>query len=82
MKLAAWGFSLLIGCVAFAETYTCSYPGYFGKKLIIQIIKIDGNTAVVDKENYSVIQNTKLDVVLVRSFAEYNQGTKDDDCLV
>lgn len=64
---------------AFAESYTCSYPAYSGKSLVIIKVNIEGSKATIDKEQYTVLQNTNLGVVLVRSFAEYNKYTKADD---
>lgn len=70
---------IFVSPVVLADAYTCSYPAYLGSRLVILKIKIDGTTAKVDGDNYSVLKNTKLGIVLVRSFAEYNQSTKDDD---
>jgi hypothetical protein len=59
--------------------YICSYPSYSGNKLVLVDIFVDGDRAKIDDDDYRVLQDTDLGIVMVRSFAQYNAGTKADD---
>lgn len=80
MKFVIGFFCLfLFSELSIADSYTCSYPGYIGKDLVIQKIKVSGNTAKIGDDEYVVLQNTKVGLVLVRAFAEYNNYNKKNE---
>jgi hypothetical protein len=56
---------LLLPCVVHAETYVCSYRGYLTDKPVILKIEIRGAKAKVEDDEYDVITNSEVGVVLV-----------------
>jgi hypothetical protein len=63
-----------------AEQYVCTYPG-FGqdRKPVILKLRIEGGTAYDQRETYTVLENTKTGIVLVRSFAFHSTDRSRDE---
>jgi len=60
-----------------AETIICSYPNYTDGAPVILKIQIEGSTAKVGDDVYSVLQNNNLGAVLVKSFSGENPTFKN-----
>lgn len=71
---------LLCGFSAHSESFVCTYPSYVNpdKPVLIEM-EIEGARAIVNDYEYTVLQNTDIGIVLVRSFAEINSYFKLND---
>ena len=69
----------LFSLISHAEQYTCTYTGYLNNEPVLLKIHIDGAKAYVGDEEYEVVENTRIGVVLVRSFAFHSDNRQRDE---
>jgi|SRR5687768_4042451 hypothetical protein len=79
MRIGVPTLLLLFPSMVAAEQYTCTYEGYLTKQPVILKVRIEGTNAYVGDDEYQVLENTKIGLVLVRSFAFRSRDRERDE---
>lgn len=83
MKIVLYSTLLLSSTLVCAEQFTCMYPGFGNGELVTLKLDISGNQAISKHSygdyKYEVLQNTKVGIVLARSFSNYNKYDNRDE---